>query len=479
MQTAPSRPGDIRLHTLFNAYTATFILILALSGGCGDPVDRDIADLIAGGDGAEEARIALNLAKGTAVDPLIKAIRDEEHPVRARVLLVEALYRLRLREKIPAAYEGLVEGLADPTPEVRAACARALGNLGAREAIDDLLLTMERETDPGTQLEILKTFEMINLETTSANEAMDPGKVMDQDQTTRFIRALQAIDTAVDTLASAQQEWLENIAETMAVEARQRLLTGDLDGAEQGLRDALVLVPKSRNINLKLGKFYHQNGQSEKGFEFAARAGLTAYAAPLATAPTIDGELDDPGWDGVEPLTRLYQLLERMYPYPAQGRSEIYLGYRDQTLYIGVKGYEPRTDNLRAEKTQRDDNVWQDDCVEIYLDTNHDARTYYQLDVNSLGALDDISYSIEENRLSGGFDWNADIETGALVAKTFWSMELAVPIAEFNGSRVEPGTVWGFNVAQVRIANNSESAQWAPTYGWSQQPDRFGFLVFK
>ena len=448
--------------------------------GCGDPVDRDIADLIEGGDAAEEARISLNLAKGTAVDPLIEAIGDQDHPVRARVLLVEALFRLRLREKIPAAYEGLVNGLKDPTPEIRGACARALGNLDAREAFDDLLSALEKETDPSAQLEILKTFEIINLETTGSDEAMDPRRVMDESQATRFTRALQAIDTTADTLLVAQQEWLENIAETIAVEARQHLLTGDVDGAEQQLQEALALVPNSRNINLSLAKFHHQNGQPQKGLEFAARAELTAKAPSLAAAPSIDGDLDEAAWSDIEPLTQFYQLLDRMYPYPSQAQSEVYIGYFDQTLYIGVKGYEPRTDNLRANKTQRDDGVWQDDCVEIYLDTNHDGRTYYQLDINSLGAFDDIAYRMVDGYPRGDFDWNADgIETGALVAQEFWSMEIKIPLAELKDGHVEPGDVWGFNIAQVRIANNSESAQWAPTYGWSQQPGRFGFLVFK
>ena len=56
---------------------------------------------------------------------------------------------------------------------------------------------------------------------------------------------------------------------------------------------------------------------------------------------------------------------------------------------------------------------------------------------------------------------------------------MEIPVADLHESRVSTGTVWGFNIAQVRITNLAESAQWAPTYGWSQQPDRFGFLVFR
>ena len=61
-----------------------FFIFAILLWCCADPVDRDIADLIEGGDVAAEARIALNMAKGTAIEPLIAAFIEQAHPVRAR-----------------------------------------------------------------------------------------------------------------------------------------------------------------------------------------------------------------------------------------------------------------------------------------------------------------------------------------------------------------------------------------------------------
>jgi len=479
----PRQLGGIRLHdySYIPPRAAVIALGFFLAIGCGDPVDRDIATLIKDGDAGQEAKISLNMAQGYAVAPIIAAIRNREHPVRARVDLVEALYRLHLREKSPGAFDGLVEGLADPTPEVRAACARVLGNVGDHEAIDYLLAAFEKETDARVQLETLRTFVMMSIETINSNNpTIDVGRVIGAEEMPRFTRALQAVETEDDSLQAAKQEWLENIAETMAMQARRSLLTGNLDAAEQELIDALALVPESPNINFQLGKFYYENGQPQKGLDLIDRVGLMAYATRLDKAPIIDGDLDEAVWSEVEPLTRFYQLLQRMNAYPAQGKSEAYIGYHQQTLYIGVKGYEPRTDNLSAERTRRDDSIWRDDCVEIYLDTDHDSRTYYQLDVNSLGAFDDIHYELVDGFPEVDFDWNAaEIKIAALIAETFWSFELKVPIAELHNRRVEPGDTWGFNLAQVRITNISESAQWAPTYGWSQQPSRFGFLVFK
>ena len=50
--------------------------------------------------------------------------------------------------------------------------------------------------------------------------------------------------------------------------------------------------------------------------------------------------------------------------------------------------------------------------------------------------------------------------------------------ADLDDGSGAPGAVWGFNPCPVRVANLSESSQWAPTYGDSQRPHRIGDLVF-
>ena len=75
--------------------------------------------------------------------------------------------------------------------------------------------------------------------------------------------------------------------------------------------------------------------------------------------------------------------------------------------------------------------------------------------------------------------WNADAEIAATVGDTFWVAEVAIPVAELKGAAFAPGDVWGFNVARGRIGRASEYAQWVPTYGYAERPDRFGYVVFE
>ena len=239
---------------------------------------------------------------------------------------------------------------------------------------------------------------------------------------------------------------------------------------------ALELVPASKNINQRLGKLYYDSGERERGLLFLQQRGMVARAVELPAAPEIDGDLGETAWADVAPITEFYQCITRMSAIPAEGRAEAFIGYRDQTLYFFVKGYESNTEGLVAQVTQRDAyDINRDDCVEIFLDTNHDYQRFYQYLINTLGI-----YADDDDGQGGhGRSWNSTITIATAVADTFWTVEIAIPAVELEGTSFTPGDVWGFNIARVRIGNASEYAQWTPTYGLAERPDRFGYLLFE
>lgn len=68
----------------------------------------------------------LNLAKRTAISPLIAAFQNLAHPPRARADIAQALYR---REANPHILTALIAALEDADPTVRTAVVTALGDL--------------------------------------------------------------------------------------------------------------------------------------------------------------------------------------------------------------------------------------------------------------------------------------------------------------------------------------------------------------
>ena len=115
--------------------------------------------------------------------------------------------------------------------------------------------------------------------------------------------------------------------------------------------------------------------------------------------------------------------------------------------------------------------------AEIFIDADHDYRTYAHVIVNSLGTYHD-------KYLDRGVEGYGDRELGwegvsaaaAAVAYTFWSAEVEFPIANLPDIGTTPSAIWGFNV--VRIGNADEYGQWTPTYGDAHSPQSFGFLIF-
>lgn len=77
---------------------------------------------------------------------------------------------------------------------------------------------------------------------------------------------------------------------------------------------------------------------------------------------------------------------------PATQRTEVYLGYDDKALYAVFLAFDSQPQKIRARLSRRDD-IWEDDTVEIWLDTFDDQRRAYQFACNPLGVQWDGTYS--------------------------------------------------------------------------------------
>ena len=442
--------------------------------GCGDPVQRNIKRLEGTEEDREEAKMELTMAKRDAIEPLMRALADSSKPPRVRVDVAELLFRLYLREDDPRVFEALVRALADADPKVRAGVSTALGDMGRDEAIVPLVEALDGEQHEDVTYEILVALETLGMRGRGRRRLTIYDK-LPEGGVERFVGILKhRLRSGNQKVHWKAREWLENFAEDIARDADQFVLKGDLQNAEKRYFDARDLVPDSKNINQKLGRFYYDSGNKQKGLETLTEHGMVAHARRLSPPPVIDGVLDDPCWKEAEVFTQFYQCIFSMAAYPTQGRSEAYVGYTQQSFFVAVKGYEPSTKTMAASLTERDSGVSRDDCTELYLDTNHDYSTYYQIIVNSLGTIFDQAVT------SSGRDetWNGKYAVATAVEDTFWTCEIEIPFKELDDARVKKGTVWGFNVARVRIGNASEFGQWVPTYGAAHRPDRFGFLFF-
>lgn len=473
------RPGS-RFGSRFRALLTLSAMVLS---ACGVTVEDHIARLKEGGEGAEDAKMALSLARQDAIDPLIAAFVDETSGADARVHMADALGRLFLREKDPDILTTLHEGLNDASPEVRSSIIRVLGDMGGQRGVPPLLERLTRESDDAVRRDLLVTLGVMSLQLPRGGNntgffrtwSLD---VMADSLQGPFVESLLDMrDDAQGSTRTAVMEWLEVAAEAYATTGLERELAADLIGARQLLEKGRDLVPDSRNMNRHLGRFEFDNEDADKGLVTMANVGAALRVPELSAAPVIDGHLDESLWQQATRLDSFYQNISRMRAYLIDGRTAIYLGYRGPNLYIGVKGWEPETGNLQAGATNRDENAWQDDCVELFFDPDRDRRTFWQIVINSTNTVFD--QHSDGTGPQGNTGWNGEFDSATHVAEDYWSVEVAIPMAQFGEGETGAGAVWGANLARIRIANASEYGQWVPTYGSALRPDRFGYLVFE
>ena len=193
---------------------------------------------------------------------------------------------------------------------------------------------------------------------------------------------------------------------------------------------------------------------------------------PVATAgltdapPALDGALDDACWQSATVLGSFVKLDASQLASPG---PEARVCWDAANLYVGVRCEEPNMKALKTQMTARDDAVWRDDCVELFLDTNLDRTSYYHFAINALGTV------MDEAR-PGTIEWNANVRAAGARGEDAWTVEVAIPLADLGGA--QPGDRWGLNIGRERQAGGSnELSAWSPTYGQFLVPERFGELL--
>ena len=73
---------------------------------------------------------------------------------------------------------------------------------------------------------------------------------------------------------------------------------------------------------------------------------------------------------------------------PVSQRTVAYLGYDDKNFYAVFVCFDKEPGKIRAHLGHRDD-VWDDDFVDIWIDSFHDHRRAYEFVVNPLGLQGD------------------------------------------------------------------------------------------
>ncbi len=195
----------------------------------------------------------------------------------------------------------------------------------------------------------------------------------------------------------------------------------------------------------------------------------TIRAVWVENPPIIDGDLTEPVWQRADIATNFFRAKEGE-AHPAELNTEVRVLYDENMLYIGVRCEEPDMKSLRETMTRRDSFVWQNDCIEVMLDTYHDQRNCYIFAINTLGTQADERVG---NESVFDMSWDAKWEAKVRKHEDNWTAEFAIPFREVRFN--ENNTTWGINFWRVRPING-QSHSWAQTAFFSRVSE-FGDLT--
>lgn len=177
----------------------------------------------------------------------------------------------------------------------------------------------------------------------------------------------------------------------------------------------------------------------------------------------VDGVLDEPVWQSVQPIRQLYQI-QPDQGEPATEQSEVRILYDDKRLYFGFIFFD-EMDKIVANDMRRDSSgLRSNDYGFLLLDTYNDRRNAVFLRFTPVGGMEDTAVSNSGGSLNTS--WDIVWECRCRINEDNWTVEIAIP---FSQLRFEQRDVmnWGLNFGR-EIARKREIAAWneAPkTYG--------------
>lgn len=173
------------------------------------------------------------------------------------------------------------------------------------------------------------------------------------------------------------------------------------------------------------------------------------FAQRAEVPPQIDGNLDDPCWEGA--------VISPAFFYggrPADNQTSLFAAFDDDNLYLAAICGVQEIANLKRDVPGdvRDGNVWGDDCLDFKLSLDGGA-TVMQFLANANGARMDVK--------DGDRRWRPEWACAATIGEDAYRLEIAIPLAEIGITELHPGTTLLFTAGR----NDREAGQLPTAFG--------------
>ncbi|KPK79986.1 MAG: hypothetical protein AMJ81_12555 [Phycisphaerae bacterium SM23_33] len=204
---------------------------------------------------------------------------------------------------------------------------------------------------------------------------------------------------------------------------------------------------------------------------FKSKVSVPAVMVPLVSkAPAIDGQLDA-AYKACQPMT--FKFITGLEAKPT-APTTAYAVTTGKELFLFFDCQSPDMDALQANVTEHDGQVWNDDCIEMFIDPTNKRQIdgYMHIIINTLGT------TAESKGPSGAEDysWDPKLRLKAVKGAKGWTLEVAFPLADLLPDPGKINRVWAVNLNRMAyLIEGPEDTCWSPTETTSSHvPAKFG-----
>jgi hypothetical protein len=172
----------------------------------------------------------------------------------------------------------------------------------------------------------------------------------------------------------------------------------------------------------------------------------TVYTVqPIEVEIEVDGRLDEAPWQRAPSFELAYETRPAENG-PAPVRTEVWIGYDRNSLYVAFRAHDPEPEKIRGRLSDRD-SAFQDDFVGVVLDTFNDQRRAFEFFVNPLGVQMDLT----QNEMTDGEDdsWDAIWDSAGRITETGYIVEMRIPFSSLRFPKGEEGMTWGIDAVRT------------------------------
>jgi len=232
-----------------------------------------------------------------------------------------------------------------------------------------------------------------------------------------------------------------------------------------------------------------QNTEDEADATIQPDLPATVAVLPVKAPIKVDGELNEEIYAYAPRYEMQNSQTGEVIDNPAY-LTHVQIIHDDTYLYIA---YTCLDQDIHNKFTERDEHLWEEEVVEVFIDVDEVAENYVEIEVSPTNVLFD-SFIVDPDDIdvpeTAAYDL-VGIQTGVNAVGTvnnradmdsLWTVEIAVPfdelVSNFSPEDI-PGYEWKINFYRLNRDDYGPRAMaYSPTQGSFHKPERFVALTF-